>query len=800
MNRRHLRVWASTLCLTLLLPCLLFLSGCRTDPVERNAMTAVTLDGGTITIEASLTDGFLGDYTEKSVYLFELPSHYSVDVDLTELNPVADTKPKAHIRFELPVTDGARSRLYASYLVASYDPATKRYTALTTPMALQNPKAFHTANPPAEFVSSGSIKGLANAIPADAIRLGVSHAVVDVSIGDLMLPAWEEDAEAYVWNGTTAYLDGEALAALDEAVNAYTAAGVQVYLRFVLTGQKSPNNGQITANANRGATVAQPLKTGDENDGFSSLPPQSLAIPGAAADAQGYAVDMSSDSVATRMEGFFDALATRYTGVPNTPTIAFIIGYRVNNAATYANAGDMSLDAYVTNYEKLVRVAHTALRSHAADGRVYISLDDHRTATGMEGGWDAPLFLSAFAEEAALRGDFDWHIAAELYAASGRIWEENTAAEADRFTVRNLSTLTDLVGASSYHTPSGETRRLLVSGLAIPAHGSDEADTDAASGDQAASYAYAYLTARHNSGVEALIYSAYTDATAPACGLWTMQNGLPATQRPIAEVLKKIDTSAASTLSGGLTSLIGAPYTKLESAMAGVSEPITLMEENGRLDAFSSIPENAAPLFAFDTGLTHDFTGLDDLCYLELADAETLGHPVLHAEFDRATVNTPMTLTVTVPATSLIGGRELFMDLYAGELTDGTTDQTSPSLTLSLSRPATGDSTAGDGTILYEATVEGVRHATWQTASFPIEDFTERLSADDQVTLTLRLDAPTGSTYELGISEMAVTGTTAGADVAISLVIVLTVLAAMAVVFTVIVLYVRHKRMMGADS
>ncbi len=795
MKQRSKRIWALTLCLCLTLPCLLWLTGCHTESVDQSAITSVTLSGDTLTVEAALTDDFLLSSGDKkpTVYLFELPSHIGVDEDISGLRPVAEEKAASRLHFTLPVTDGMRSRLYSSYLVASYDSATKRYTPLTTPMALQNPEVLATVS--SSYIPSGSLKGLANAAPTDAVRLGVAHAIVDVNIDALMLDGWTEGATAYLWNGTTAYLDGETLAALDAAVSTYAASGVQVYLRLRLMGRENPENPAFTVNGNRAATVDEPRKTATKNDGFSLIPPAGLAVTGAAPDRAGYAVDMTSPEVAVRMEGLLDHLAARYTAMTSAsaPTVAFIVGYRANDPA-YADAGNLDPEAALTNYEKLVRMAHIALRTHATDGRVYIAVDDRRTVaptTDSTVGEDVSRFISAFAEEAALRGDYDWHVAAELYAESSRLWEETTEVD-DRYTVRTLGTLADLLRGGRYLTGAGEARRLLISGFSVPATDKTGALTDAAATDQAASYAFAYLTARCTGGVEALIWNAYTDATTPAHGLWsTDKTGAATRARPVYEVLRKIDTSAAATLGGGLTALIGAPYTKLTSALAGYSDAVTLIEADGHVSEPSASHGGASPLFTFDHGSQNGFVGADNLTFAELAASEYPERLYLHARFDRQSKSEPMLLSVTIPATALIGGRELSLDLFAGTMDSLPVDT---SLTLRITRAAIGNPADGDGALLYEATVSGLDKAAWKTATFPIGDLTRRLKAGETVTLTLLLDAPAGDTFELGLSGLYVTGMIAGATVPTTAVVVIVIVIALLVAATVVYLNIRHRR------
>lgn len=780
------RALSLLLCICLLVPLSLGLFACSKEPATENRVTSVTLDKGEITVEAALTQGFLEGYTEKKIYLFELPSHYSSDFDLYELDPVAEAKPRGRVKFTLPAMDGVRSRLYSSYLIASFDPATRAYTPLTPPASLSNPEAAAAYIPPAE-APEGSMKGLIADSPADAIRLGVSHTVVEVCMEDLILSGWREGATAYIYNGTTRYLDTAALTRLDETVGVYTAAGVEVFLRFRMGDPKGKDI------------------------------PIGLYFSGVA-EAEDYAVNMTTPFAADIMEGFFDFMADRYAAPSDgsAPVSGFIMGYRVNNGVTHNAAGGLDLAAYVTNYEKLTRLAHTALRSHNPAGRVYISTDSRR-AVGSEEGWDVSTFLSAFADECRLRGDYSWHVACDLYADTPAVWEENAAADAAHYTVRNLGTLTDLLDGPIYRF-ADQPRRLLISGYAIPA--AEKSGTPSGENDnkQAASYAYAYLTCLQNGRVEALIYSAYADPAptadeGPLCGLWTVKSDAdgaeeeteitirPAATRPIYDVFKRIDTTESATLSTGLTAVIGAAYTKLESALSGKASPVTYVEGSATLGSHDPVHRKASPLYTFGDGHANGFTDGGGLTYLELTEAETLGLTALHARFDRDSVCEPMGLTVTLPATDLIGGKELIFDLYAGQKASAGSSA-KPTVTLRLTRPAVGSVAEGQGEILYEASVSEVKSGSWQTASFDITPFTTLLNASDEVTLTLILDypaatAPDGPTaHDMGLAGVYITGHTAatGTPAGLVIAIVIALILLVAGVFVCLLIRYRKKR------
>jgi hypothetical protein len=121
-----------------------------------------------------------------------------------------------------------------------------------------------------------------------------------------------------------------------------------------------------------------------------------------------------------------------------------------------------------------------------------------------------------------------------------------------------------------------------------------------------------------------------------------------------------------------------------------------------------------------------------------------------------------MGLTVTIPAANLIGGKELILDLYAGQAgAFGVSAEERPTLTLRLTRPSKGSTSEGDGEILYESSVSEVKGSSWQTATFDIAEFVSHLDAEDTVTLTLLMDHHAAdSSYNLGLAGVYVTGNT----------------------------------------
>ena len=755
-----------TVCVTALLP---VLTSCGSDTsADRNAITSVTLtETGDLVIEGALTKGFLAGYSEDRIYLFELSSAFSTAADLRELMPVANAKPRETVSFMVPLNDGARTRLFSSFLLASYDAQKGIYSPLTTPVAVSGADKL-ASRPATEQRPETSLKGLISSEVGDALSLGISHTLLDVDMAELILKDWQEGAVSYVYSGTTAYLDGEALAALDESVEAYTRNGVYVYLRFVLKAPKETTPRELYA-----------VKNPDE-----------------AASAY-FAVNMGHVTAARIMEGFFDFMADRYADPEEgqVPVSAFAVGYRVNDPAACNGTDETILSSYVTNYEKLTRVAHTALKSHNPDGRVYISLDSHRSARTMKGGWDVLTFLSAFREECALRGDYDWQVSAELTVSNPEVWLENAAVDTDFYTLHSLSTLTDALSGESYAAPDGSRRALVITGFSIPACGADGVITEDTLTSQAASYAYAYMTCLQNGRVEALLYSAYADTLEidgrrGLRGVALEEDGDVFLQekRPICQVFKLVDTTKGATLSEDLTAVIGPPFTKLEASLAGRLSPVTRLEGEATVGKANGELKNPTTLFVFDGGDDHGFTGAGGLTYTKLSSVETLDGQAayLQARFDGITAGDPGGIAVTLPAKAILDGETIHLDLYGGGVEP-------TAVTLRLLRPATGAVSDGEGAILYESTLDGVTEGRWLRASFDVHELTALLGEEDELILTVSLDSPHGEAFDMGLAGVYVTGNASGTSMPMGVVVTAVIILILLVVGVFLLIFLRNK-------
>lgn len=749
--------------LLLSLLCLPLLAGCSAEEnhATRNAILSVLpdRDKGTITVKGELTADFLDGY-RGNIYLFELPSHSGRTIDLRGVEPAASAHAASSVSFTVDLHDGMRSRLFSSFVLASYDSNTRQYGILTTAMAATE------LDPPSSGGAMSevdlSVKGLSDGTAADALTLGASSALVEVSMGDIIRSDRAEDSIPYLWNGRTVYYDGTAISMLDETVSAYTAAGIRVYLQFVLRAPRAST-------------------------------PTCLYAPGAtAAPADEYLPCMTDPEAAELLEGFFSFMVERYAVGTEAPgrglCTDLLIGEKVNHVAQYAHDGrtELSLDDHIACYEQLVRLAHTALGSQTAEGRVFISLDDHWNGRGLTDGFGAQVYLSAFRDEAALRGDFDWHIAAGLYADSPQVWG-NSEADVDRLTPTSFTRLlTDSL--ESYRTVAGELRRVVLTDLTIPGV---NAAGESCEIDQAVSYAYAYTAAAVDTRVEALFYDAYSDRDGAAVGLYarTEDGGLRA--RNLCGLFTAMGTREAEAYLAVVRNRIGGAFTRLENSLIGRPYPLTILTAEATVRPLGeSAP--AEGLLRFDTrpsgGLSTDLSvkgdaalggfvntaGLEELALIHAGDT-----PVLRASLKGGEIGHSLGMTAILPGSGFAGGRQLSLDLlvHGGSAND--------TITVILTRDAKGKVEDGDGALCYRTTAT-LSSDEWVTLSCDIRDFAEKIGKEDEVRLTILSTGQGGEDTVLYLRGAGVSDLSGGSSFPTVWVVVAVAVAGVAVIGAVV--------------
>ena len=698
----------------MLLLCLSIFAACGNQTeVTESKVTKVELNkkGTEIAIEAVLTEADLETFRASDIYNQKL---YLIALEPGDTaaaaagkQPLAEVSMSTSPKFTVDLyADGnlqAHSRLHCSFGVAVYNKTLASYVLLTSPAYVSNVSVL--AENQDEFPSSASIKGLHSTISSDAAYLGVSHTVIELDPSVLILDGYTDNAHAYVYDGQTYYLSRSALDALDKQVTEATAQGSIVYFRLRMHTAPERANALVSCLYADGAATK-----GDRT----------------------WAIWMDDDKSASLMAGFLDFIAARYTDPAGTYGLcgAFIIGRSVNESNNNNNAGAVEFGEYVSRYSALVRLAHSTLKSHYANGRVYISVSNNLSNTdalGTQVDWTTNYFLDQFNVEALKGGDFDWNVAisAYHYKSSDPMWSDE---HANALTLSPAHVSDFMWIAQSNHFYAGAQRHTIISDFEV-APGTD-ANT------QAASYAYAYYKVLEHGGVDALIYSAHTDAQSliSGSGLWaTDSKGNLTERRAIYNVFMTIDTKDTTQLGAiGISSLIPG-WSSLYDAQA--SKAATRRFVTG--SDMTEKPSNKHQLlFHFTDGTADGFTADDSVAYLELTKDATLGWPVLgvHTNRTHPTTYTGISNT-TLQGSDLKGAKAFALTMCAA------VDTESPvSVKLRLYKHGDKTLSSGNGSIVYEDVTE-ITAGTWQTVYFDVSEFASLVEGDDPITVSVQIMA-----------------------------------------------------------
>lgn len=114
-------------------------------------------------------------------------------------------------------------------------------------------------------------------------------------------------------------------------------------------------------------------------------------------------------------------LAERYNGSNHNYGIVnnWVIGNEINNQKVWNYAGPMDVGTYVETYQKAFRVFYTAIKTTAANDRVYYSLDFHWNNPNEIDGqlkYAGKDVLDTFNALARRQGQMDWGLAYHPYS------------------------------------------------------------------------------------------------------------------------------------------------------------------------------------------------------------------------------------------------------------------------------------------------------------------------------------------------------------------------------------------------
>ncbi len=350
------------------------------------------------------------------------------------------------------------------------------------------------------FPNPGTKKGLQVRMVPDALALGIRHAALNVSLGELFSLREEAGSQRMEVAGKAVWIREAAFQKLDSSIMPLSDAGVVIYLILLAYPTQDAEKDKLLlhpqARADRKYTIA----------GFNTATEDGLSL----------------------YRALVSRLAERYAG----RVWGYIVGNEVNSQFSWYNLGDMPLTEACGEYEIAVRTTHESVRKFSQHARVYLSFDHHWGVRvyGKQSTEAYPTreFLSTFADIARSRGDFEWHVAHHPYPddlGNPRTWLDKAALpgeDSPHVTFKNLG-----VACRYMEKPellwNGKPRRIILSEQGIHRLQGPEGETL-----QAAGFAYAWENVARQPLIDALIWHRHVDHAHEGglrLGLWENKPG-----------------------------------------------------------------------------------------------------------------------------------------------------------------------------------------------------------------------------------------------------------------------------------
>jgi hypothetical protein len=404
-----------------------------------------------------------------------------------------------------------------------------RFVAVSVVLGIQFVVSCGAAQNREPFPAIPSKKGLQVQMIDDALALGVRHATLNCD-----LTSWpsfdpkEADVRFTASDGKEYVFRHGVIAALDRSVKALSDGGAVIYL--ILLSYES-------GDAARDALMLHPKY--DKAAKTNRLGAFNTAI---------------GEDGRCWFRAIVEFIAQRYSPAesPNGRVWGYIVGNEVNSHWWWYNMGRVPLEEVASEYEKAVRLVHTAVRRSSQNARVYLSFEHHWGIRYPAGKPDQSLpgreLLQKFAEFAQERGDFDWHLAHHPYPedlGNAKTWLDKSATSADdspRITFKNLEVLTAHLTQPKL-LRHGKPRRVILSEQGFHCR------EDLPDGEQlqAAAFCYAWRKVATLPEIDAFILHRHVDHAHEGLnlGLWTHKPNTVSTpdrKRPLYEVFRAADT------------------------------------------------------------------------------------------------------------------------------------------------------------------------------------------------------------------------------------------------------------------
>ncbi|MBC7591277.1 MAG: hypothetical protein H7226_09595 [Salinibacterium sp.] len=513
--------------------------------VDAPGISAVTVGDDTVTVTGSVGITAQGA---------------TVDVDVLGPQSSADPAEARTFASVTPAADGAftvsaprteadgTDNLYSQYLV------TVDGTPIGSPHFADDLQ-LHPRNT-SEYPVVADKKGLQVQMTDDAESLGVQHAGINVDLADIMRNARTSDDDiVFLSGGREYFFDPAAVSGLDIQIKALSDNGTLVNLIVLVyrhdSDPTSAANILIHPDASR-EPGAGPVF------GFNTVTDEGIRYTTAA----------------------MEFIASRWSQPDEEfgKAVGFIVGNEVDAQWVWSNSGEKTLDQFLNDYSRALRIMSLASRNFDKNARTYTSLT-HAWTVGAGANpdeavptrfYDAKDVIDKLNSISKATGDFPWFVAYHPYPADlfkPDFWNDRAAIDdvgTELITFKNIQVLPRYLAHEDL-LYKGEPRRIILSeqGCNTPGAG-DNLSLDAEK-LQAACYAYAYYKVRFLPSIDSFILHRHVDHRVEGglnLGLWAADHTVdspsaPARQKYIYDVFKYIDTDRSLEVTDFAKEIIG---------------------------------------------------------------------------------------------------------------------------------------------------------------------------------------------------------------------------------------------------
>lgn len=469
-------------------------------------------------------------------YLFELQPYEKEIGTRTDYAAWSDKKKETVFTLDFSGQPSDK-RLYSRYVAAVRTGDT--YREISAPIYVTNPGDVAAYRE--EYPEAMSKKGLLIELDmlGDALDLGVKHTTINIPYHHLVGGTLK-----YTYDGETYYFNKDLIESYDKMIGAFSAKGI-VVTAILLNGW---------------------------NDSFPELHEQGAAKNN---DAFYYGFNVSTEQGYKTTKALMSFMAERYSGAHDLygRVSNWIIGNEINNNKNWNYVGPMDLASYTKLYEKVFRVAYTAIKGQNKNARVFFSTDYEWKKENTNLQYAAKDFIDLFNSGIRSEGNIEWGLAYHPYPypmVEPEFWDDdqtgmvNDTSDSPVVNFKNLNVLTDYFQTPELLAADGTVRHIILSEEGFT---SDSISRGNVYDIQAAAFAYAYYLVDSNPYIDAFILNRQVDSigevnTSCSFGLWTVDMDRPdkviaVMPKNIHQVFKYIDTKKSLKYTEFAKSIIG---------------------------------------------------------------------------------------------------------------------------------------------------------------------------------------------------------------------------------------------------